>query len=141
MTIKLRGHHLLCLLGYRGKGYSAGFCANMTLVYERLRTAPETKIELIHGPDDICAAFPEDQDSHCDNTSVYRKDEEIARQIGIAIGETWAWADVCAAVAERVQPHDIGSLCRDCRWEPYGLCREGVAHIHASRSLRTLPEA
>ncbi|MFD2331192.1 DUF1284 domain-containing protein [Cohnella sp. GCM10020058] len=141
MTIKLRGHHLLCLLGYRGKGYSEGFCANMTRVYERLRTEPETEIELILGPDDICAAFPEDQEPHCENASVYRKDEEIARQIGIAIGERRAWADVIAAVAIRVGPNDIGSLCRDCRWEPYGLCREGVAHVHLSPSLRELPPA
>jgi len=139
MTIQLRGHHLLCLLGYRGKGYSAAFCANMTRVYETLRTAPETEIELILGPDDICAAFPADQESHCENGSVYRKDEEIARQIGIAVGEKRTWASLCADVAERVRPDDIGSLCMDCRWEPYGLCREGVAHIREIPRLRELP--
>lgn len=141
MTIRLRGHHLLCLLGYRGKGYSDGFCANMTRVYEQLRTAPETRIELIEGPDEICAAFPADQPAHCENGSVYRKDREIAGRIGIAVGETRAWSDICVAVAERVQPDDIGSLCRDCRWEPYGLCREGVSHIHGQAKLRELPPA
>ena len=28
MTIKLRAHHLLCLLTYVGKGYSPAFTAN-----------------------------------------------------------------------------------------------------------------
>ncbi|OXM13915.1 DUF1284 domain-containing protein [Paenibacillus herberti] len=141
MTIKLRGHHLLCLLGYRGKGYSADFCVNMTQVYEKLRQEPQTKIELIVGPDDICAAFPTDQVSHCRNDSVYRKDEEIAELIGIAVGEAWPWAAICEAVAARVQPGDVASICRDCQWEPYGMCREGVAHIHNKPHLRKLPEA
>lgn len=74
MTIRLRGHHLLCLLGYRGKGYSESFCVNMTEIYERLRLHPETEIVIVEGPDDICRAFPSDQISHCMNDSVFRKE-------------------------------------------------------------------
>ncbi|WP_235680206.1 DUF1284 domain-containing protein [Paenibacillus albicereus] len=142
MSIELRGHHLLCLLGYRGKGYSDGFCANMTGIYERLRREPETEIRLIVGPDDVCAAFPSDQPSHCENASVYRKDSEIAGLIGMLPGDTRSWSAICEAVAARVRPDDVATLCRDCRWEPYGMCREGVAHIHAAadRRLRELPQ-
>lgn len=141
MTIKLRGHHLLCLLGFRGKGYSADFCVNMTQIYEKLRQEPNTHIQLIIGPDDVCAAFPTDQLSHCENRRVYTQDEEIARLIGIRIGESWTWSSVCKAVAARVQPSDIATLCHDCQWQPYGLCREGVAHIHQEPCLRSLPES
>lgn len=138
-AIRLRGHHLLCLLGYRGKGYSDGFCANMTEIYETLRLRPETEIEVIDGPDDICRAFPTDQISHCRNESVYRKDRDILAQAGFEIGNRASWSFVLSRVAERVQPEDIRSLCADCRWEPYGLCKEGVAHIHGSQALRPLP--
>ncbi|MCC3376105.1 DUF1284 domain-containing protein [Cohnella sp. REN36] len=139
MTIRLRGHHLLCLLGYRGKGYSPGFCTNMTAIYERLRTEPETRIELIEGPDDICRAFPVDQEPHCENASVYRKDLEIAAVIGIAPGERRTWSDICSSVAKQVRPDDIRHLCSDCMWEPYGVCREGVGHIRGGGTLRELP--
>jgi hypothetical protein len=141
MAVKLRGHHLLCLLGYRGKGYSDGFCANMTEIYETLRLHPETEIEVIDGPDDICRAFPSDQHAHCGNDSVYRKDRDILMQLGMAIGNRSSWSEVLGRVAGRVQPEDIRSLCSDCRWEPYGLCKEGVAHIRGARELRPLPNA
>lgn len=139
-AVKLRGHHLLCLLGYRGKGYSDGFCANMTEIYETLRHRPETEIEVIDGPDDICRAFPSDQHAHCHNDSVYRKDRDILARMGVAIGNRTSWSGVLERVAARVRPEDIRSLCSDCRWEPYGLCKEGVTHIHGSRKLRPLPD-
>lgn len=127
-------------MGYRGKGYSDGFCANMTAVYETLRTDPDTLIELIEGPDDICAAFPKDQPSHCENASVYKKDREIAARLGVKAGDSFRWKDVCAAVGQSLRPADIRVLCRDCRWQPYGLCEEGVAHMADARSLRELPD-
>jgi hypothetical protein len=141
MAIRLRGHHLLCLLGYRGKGYSDGFCANMTNIYETLRAAPETPIELIEGPDDICEAFPSDQIPHCENESVYEKDQVILAMLGLAVGTRLRWSDVCERVRERMEPGDIASLCANCRWEPLGLCREGVGHIHREERLRPLPGA
>ena len=138
-TIKLRGHHLLCLLGYRGKGYSDAFCANMTEIYETLRLHPETRIEVIEGPDDICQAFPKDQHPHCHDGSIYLKDTEVAARLGLGVGETDSWSNVCERVNRSVQPEDIRTICANCRWEPYGLCKEGVAHIHGDKQLRPLP--
>jgi Uncharacterized conserved protein len=137
--IRLRGHHLFCLLGYRGKGYSEGFCTNMTAIYETLRLQPQTIIEIMEGPDVICAAFPADQPNHCHNASVYRKDQEILGELGLAVGNRLSWEDLCRLVADAIQPSDIHRLCHDCPWEPYGLCQEGVAHIRQAKALRALP--
>jgi len=164
VTIRLRGHHLLCLLGYRGKGYSESFCDNMTEIYERLRLHPETEIEIVEGPDDICRAFPSDQISHCMNDSVFRKDAAIVRLAGLGfaaasndggsipagedgsgaglrVGDRASWAALCEAVRSQVQPEDVKTICADCRWEPFGLCKEGVAHMRAQGDLRPLPGA
>lgn len=138
-SISLRGHHLFCLLGYRGKGYSDSFCTNMTTVYETLRQQPQTMIEIIEGPDVICAAFPTDQPSHCQNPSVYRKDSEILGVLGLTIGSRLRWEELCSLVAKAIEPSDIHRLCYDCPWEPYGLCQEGVAHMREAKALRALP--
>ncbi|MBJ6364046.1 DUF1284 domain-containing protein [Paenibacillus sp. GCM10012307] len=138
MAVLLRGHHVLCLLGYRGKGYSDDFCTNMTAIYETLRTKPDTVIEIIEGPDDICRAFPPDQPHHCRNQSVYQKDNEILQAVGIEQGRIMTWAEVVQA-ASRVEPDDIRTLCSNCEWEPLGLCREGVRHIRQAGVLRELP--
>lgn len=139
MAIRLRGHHLFCLLGYRGKGYSDGFCANMTEIYETLRQKPDTEIEIIEGPDEICRAFPDDQPSHCLNASVFRKDRAILAKLALEPGITVRWQEVCDRVAAQVVPEDIAHLCSDCRWQPYGMCSEGVGHIRQDRTLRKLP--
>lgn len=131
---------MLCLLGYRGKGYSESFCENMTEIYEKLRLHPETLVEIIEGPDDICRAYPADQHSHCEDPSVFDKDGEILRLLGAQIGDKASWSVICEAVKESVQPGDIGVICSNCRWEPYGLCKEGVSHIHGDGTLRPLPK-
>lgn len=135
MPIKLRGHHLFCLLGFRGKGYSEKFCLNMTAIYEQLRLHPETEIEIIEGPDDICRAFPADQHAHCENRSVYRKDSVILEKVGASVGTVHTWGELCGRVADRVVPDDIPHICHDCQWEPYGLCREGVRLMNERKPL------
>jgi uncharacterized protein len=130
---------VLCLLGYRGKGYSEDFCTNMTEIYETLRKNPDTSIEIIEGSDDICKAFPPDQHSHCHNQSVYRKDEAILQAVGVGSGCNIRWNELTAA-ATRVRPEDIRLLCSDCPWEPLGLCSDGVRHIHEMGTLRELPD-
>ncbi|MFC5446997.1 DUF1284 domain-containing protein [Paenibacillus aestuarii] len=139
MKIGLRGHHLLCLLGYRGMGYSAQFCENMTAVYETLRSKPDTMIRVVLGPDDLCAAYPQDQEPHCENRTVYQRDAEIVERLGLAVGMERSWADICARVAEQVTPGDIGHLCATCKWEPYGVCADGVRLIGSGEALPPVP--
>ena len=38
---KLRGHHLFCLLGYKGMGYSQEYVENMTVLHQSLRDNPK----------------------------------------------------------------------------------------------------
>ncbi|WP_315971378.1 DUF1284 domain-containing protein [Paenibacillus sp. N3.4] len=135
MPIGLRGHHLLCLLGYRGMGYSKEFCENMTTVYETLRQHPETQIRIVLGPDDLCAVYPKDQESHCENKTVYQRDAEIVSRLGLEVDMELSWSEICGQVADQVKPADIGHLCATCRWEPYGVCADGVRLIGEGRAL------
>ncbi len=107
----------------------------MTAIYEELRLKPETEVEIIEGPDDICKAYPADQHSHCENPSVYRKDSAILEKVGASAGVALTWEDICRRVAEQVVPNDIPHICHDCQWEPYGLCREGVRLMNEGKPL------
>ena len=54
----LRGHHLLCILGFRGLGYDEAFVANMTRVVGLIRKKPETVFTLTDSADILCATCP-----------------------------------------------------------------------------------
>ena len=54
----LRWHHLICLLGFRGLGYSREYVANMSKIVGQLRSSPETLIEIASKPDDMCVPCP-----------------------------------------------------------------------------------
>ncbi len=72
MTVRLRGHHLLCMLTYIGKGYSPAFVDNYDTIAERLSGGED--IEIIDGPDDICQPLLCTGDCHCFNESVVVRD-------------------------------------------------------------------
>jgi uncharacterized protein len=55
VPVQLRGHHFLCMLTYKGLGYSAEFAANMSGKINAIgQGAP---VQLVKGPDDICAGM------------------------------------------------------------------------------------
>ncbi|OBQ70710.1 DUF1284 domain-containing protein [Mesorhizobium erdmanii] len=84
MTVRLRSHHLLCLLTYVGKGYSAAFVANYDVIAKRLGRGEDILIVL--GPDDICQPLLSEVDPHCRRDSAAARDELAARDVGKLLG-------------------------------------------------------
>src|SRR5712672_2376586 len=76
LTVRLRAHHLLCMLTFVGEGYSPAFTENYRSIARRLSAGEE--IELVSGPDDICAPLMEGADPHCLKASVIDRDAAAA---------------------------------------------------------------
>jgi uncharacterized protein len=55
MPVHLRGHHFLCMLTYKGLGYSAEFTINMSARIDHIKNG--AAVALVKGPDDICAGM------------------------------------------------------------------------------------
>jgi hypothetical protein len=139
MEVRLRGHHLLCLLGYRGMGYSADFSANMTQVYNKLQEEPDTNVTLIEGPDDLCACYPTEVESHCHNQSVTDHDAAVLQRLGLQIGLKIQWSNVLERVRTHIIPEDIDVMCITCQWRSYGVCAAGIGTIRQGKGLPPLP--
>jgi uncharacterized protein len=139
MRIQLRGHHLLCMLGFRGMGYSPEFTRNMALVYERLRENPDTPVTLVSGIDDLCCCFPTDKPNHCNSTTVHERDSVVLERLGLRVGSTFEWKDILARLRVHIRPEDLSILCSTCQWRSYGVCEEGVSRISSGESLAPLP--
>ena len=125
MTVRLRPHHLLCMLTFVGEGYSPAFVANYRRLASRL-SAGET-IEIVSGPDDICAPLLSNEAAHCFGASVADRDAaalaDIARLLGRQI-ETGAVIASDPALFEKLR-HAFSSgvtrrACTGCEWS--SLC-------------------
>jgi hypothetical protein len=121
MTVRLRPHHLLCLIAYRGRGYTPGFVANMTRIAERLRSGGEP-IRIVAGPDDVCRPLLATADRHCRQAGARRRDAraaaDIARVLATPVrpGVTLPSA-VIARLGAGFASGSIRGACRGCPWQ------------------------
>lgn len=125
MTVRLRPHHLLCMLTFVGKGYSPAFVTNYRRLAGRL-SAGET-IEIVSGPDDICAPLLSDEAAHCFGVSVAGRDaaalEDIAGLLGREVEIGMAIAPDPALFKKLRDAFSAGvtrSACAGCEWS--SLC-------------------
>ncbi|WP_284036898.1 DUF1284 domain-containing protein [Neobacillus sp. 114] len=133
---RLRGHHLFCLLGYRGMGYSEEYVKNMTRLHENLRKNPTTLIHLVNGPDHLCEKCPSTGQYHCEDKHIYERDAAILEKMGLKIGQILSWEEIESHIRKFVVPADIQTICETCSWRSYGVCEEGIQEIHDGKGLR-----
>ena len=87
MTLRLRHHHLLCLLTYVGEGYTPAFAANLNRIVDRISAGE--RILLVEGPDEVCMPLLTEQSSekpHCLNVSARRRDALAALSAAEVLG-------------------------------------------------------
>lgn len=132
--VRLRPHHLMCALGYQGKGYSAEFTANMTaLVLGGLRApgGDATLIAITGTADAICAPCPSRRGEGCEaQARIDRLDAAHAAALGLAPGASLTWGEAKARIRARVAPGDLSRLCSGCQWLSLGLCEAALAALH-----------
>ncbi|MDT8861159.1 DUF1284 domain-containing protein [Alkalihalobacillus sp. MEB130] len=132
----LRGHHLFCLLGYRGMGYSKEYVQNMTRIHQTLREDPKTPTHIIKGPDQLCNKYPNSGEYHCQHDNIYERDAAILKLMGLEIGQILYWEDIETRIRKNVIPSDIHTICETCSWRTYGVCEEGIEELLAGKGLR-----
>ena len=83
MKLILRGHHLLCLKGFQGYGYSKDFTENMNEINSQ-RKSEYTTVKLTDSPDDICKACPNLNEGFCqtesENEKIIKMDREVLKK-------------------------------------------------------------
>jgi hypothetical protein len=129
MTIRLRAHHLLCMLTFAGKGYTPAFVEAYKAIINRLNDGEA--IKLVDGPDDICVPMLNDPTCHCHNESVRERDRLAARDIGLllfgkplSVGPLRLSDEDIAKLRSAFQDGSIRQACTGCEW--YELCT-GIA--------------
>jgi uncharacterized protein len=126
--IRIRGHHLLCMINWKGVGYTPAFTENYNHIIAQLKTGAVT-LEIVRGKDDICAPLtPQNYDGyHCDDEEVLDRDVHALRDINIQLGldlsigsQFTLSAQYLSDLRARFQSNHVRTACTGCSW--HGFC-------------------
>jgi len=122
-SIKIRAHHLLCVQGYQGYGYSDKFQANLERIIKLICTVPNLEIEIIAEKDMICSYCPHTGEIDCqlDEDSAQKiqsMDLKVLEKLNIKEGiRDKAQNLVMLTNTKFITYYDIQEICGNCRWE------------------------
>lgn len=128
--LKIRAHHLLCLLGFRGMGYSEEFVANMKKVAKATFFSGNTLMVVDHC-DVICSVCPHGKGDECHKNEdsaqkVKRHDYEVVAKLAVPTGTKFTWQEARVLISQKVSPEDLVEICRDCEWLKFGYCADAL---------------
>jgi hypothetical protein len=135
--IPIRAHSLLCLQGFRGRGYSEAFIAEMSAVHSAVAADPDTPVRVLTTPDRLCASCPNLKSGGCtlggpDHEAHMRaQDEDVLRRLWLTPGDVLPWHRVLERIARSVRGDDLPAICTTCPWLSLGWCAEGIEALRA----------
>jgi uncharacterized protein len=136
MPVRLRGHHFLCILTYKGAGYSEPFIANMDAKVQAIAAGQD--VQLVIGPDDICAGFTdkcrETVDHDCKVADTLQLDQLAIDAVSNLLQRDLSHAvplkgtDI-ATLRDAYAKGSIRAACTDCSWKSFcdDIALEGFA--------------
>ncbi len=122
-TIRIRAHHLLCIQGFQGKGYSAQFVENMRQKIDFLNNNPSSKkIQVIDEGDDICASCPHLEENICSESSsaenrIKSMDIMTMNVLGLECGQEYLFEDILGRIREKISLSNLNKICGPCSWK------------------------
>ncbi|WGH78385.1 DUF1284 domain-containing protein [Jannaschia ovalis] len=135
MSLRLRPHHVLCAIGFEGRGYDDAFTSNMArIVMGGLRApdGPRTEILITGQADALCAPCPNRDGLGCTKqATVSALDRQHAAALRIAPGDRLTWGACLERVLDHVAPGDLSRICDGCQWLELGICERALARLHA----------
>ena len=138
--ISIRAHALLCLQGFRGKGYSPAFVKHMGDVAAILKRKPDQIVRVLASRDTFCNVCPHDADGctlggEGHEAHIRAQDADVLQRLGLEAGAELPWSTLVRRLAIHVQGIDLRTICTTCPWLPMGWCADEIdAAKHALRA-------
>lgn len=121
--INIRAHHLLCMQGYQGYGYSPSFVENMTRVIADICSDPDCEVQVTSECDAFCSSCPHAKDGLCQKQpdsadKVKDLDLRVLRKLGLEERTTLGAAEALSLVNARLRKaSNVQDLCGNCGWQ------------------------
>ncbi len=119
--IKIRAHHILCIQGYQGHGYSQDFEENMWRMVEKFRLNPNLPVTVVCETDAICEYCPHQTAGRCVNTPLVSKqiskmDSLVLEKMSLESGATLNFNKLIS-LTKKFSETDVMEICGECSWK------------------------
>ncbi len=118
-AIRLRPHHLLCLLAFKGEGYSPEFIERAKRL-QRSWLEDGTVVEVVEGLDELCTDCPELSEecvSTTDDAGAYQLDRAAASFLDVELGP-YRSDDLLRLIRSNFVVERCYEVCNGCSWLP-----------------------
>ena len=125
--LTLRPHHLLCLHGFHGYGYTKEFIQNMYEVLQKLISNPNQLVSLHIGFDIICNACTDKNRSICvhPDSLTNKIDKRLLHQLKSKRLKRIPLTQLLILLYKNIQARRLHRICRSCKWQELGFCITG----------------
>lgn len=120
----IRAHHLLCIQGFQGRGYSPEFIKNMREIKKFLQMNPSTPIKVSCEVDAICKYCPHKIDASCKKfpeaeKKIKKMDLKSLKYLGLKEKNVYNYSHIQKLITEKLSFKDLKKICGFCRWIKY----------------------
>lgn len=126
--LTLRGHHLICLVAFQGKGYSEAFASNFRKLQKTYLHKPADKVKVIAGPDMACKKCPHLFKNACvsptdgPNSRILALDRKAFKILKIQPG-IYKIGELHQKLYNLTKPV-LHSFCSHCSWNDKTPCQK-----------------
>ncbi len=119
--LKIRAHHLCCIQGFQGYGYSPVFVANLRAVISDIKAFPSRPLELVSECDVICFACPSKSECTAQESTISHRirsmDLVVMEKLKIKEGTIMEADEAFSLInSQLANASDIDDVCGTCKW-------------------------
>jgi hypothetical protein len=120
--IKIRAHHLCCIQGFQGYGYSSAFITNMKTIISDIKASPSKPIMLVSECDAICSSCPSKRECSTQKSvhshRIKNMDLAVLEKLNIAEGTVIEANEAFRLLNSKLNTaSDIDEVCETCKWK------------------------
>lgn len=120
--MKIRAHHLLCMQGFQGYGYSEEFSQNLARIIDILISDNKQEIEIIAECDIICSCCPHLLEGKCfknpmADAEIREMDIKVLEKLELESGIIFEAHEIFTLINKKLSAIDVHSICGNCRWK------------------------
>lgn len=125
--IHIRPHHLLCIHGFRGKGYNEEFVENMIEIVKEIKENKKVDLNIVNRTDAICLKCPNKIGENLCTTqeNIELLDRQVLDVLELT-KERYSYKEILDSIKRNLTQEDFQSICSDCEWYDLEYCKDGL---------------